>query len=60
MARCSCGGLLQVVEHALERTVYECRRCRKRWQWKVLEATPTPVPTPAPTPTPHKDRYEFH
>ena len=52
MTRCSCGGLLQVVEHALERTVYECRRCRKRWEWKT-------APVPVLILTQCRDRKEY-
>jgi len=36
MTRCKCGGLLKVIAQAEYFTHYECRRCKKQWEWREL------------------------
>jgi hypothetical protein len=34
--RCRCDGILKVVAQALHWIRYECRRCKKQYEWKEL------------------------
>ena len=49
--RCSCGGLLKVLEWLANSlptessTVYECRRCKKRYEWREVKVDDPPIET---------------